>query len=314
MTICSLLPSATEIVCALGLIDELVAVSHECDFPPEVRSKPVITSSRLARGPKAGAEIDALVTGQLHQHTGLYALDESLLQQLQPDVILTQELCEVCAVSYDQVTEAVRALNGDQVVLSLEPASLMGVLATIQAVGAATGREERAEDLVTEMKRQIESLAQSGRSLGRQRRLACLEWIDPPFSAGHWVPEMAQIAGGKDVLAEPGDRSRRLNFQEVIDSNPQLIVLMPCGFDVERTSVEYRSTKFPAGWNDIDAVRDGQVFAVDANAYFSRPGPRIVGGIEILQEILRACDSGANQGEGWARIREQRGSVDPSID
>jgi iron complex transport system substrate-binding protein len=269
-----------------------------------VRSKPVITSSRLAAGPLASAEIDALVTGQLHQHTGLYSLDEALLQKLKPDVILTQELCEVCAVSYDQVTEAVRALNGDQVVLSLEPASLPGILATIQAVGAAAGREKQAEHLVAEMKQQIEVIARAGRALGRQREIACLEWINPPFSAGHWVPEMAQIAGGKDVLAEPGDRSRRLAFEEVIDPNPELIVLMPCGFDVERTSAEYRSTEFPAGWNDIKAARDGQVFAVDANAYFSRPGPRVVRGIEILQEILRACDSGADRGEGWARVRE----------
>jgi iron complex transport system substrate-binding protein len=302
MTICSLLPSATEIVCAVGLIDELVAISHECDFPPEVRSKPVITSSRLGDDPRTSAEIDALVSAQLHQHTGLYALDEDLLARLKPDVILTQELCEVCAVSYDQVTEAVRKLSGDQVVLSLEPASIPGILATIQAVGGATGREDRARELVSEMKSQIEALAQRARTAGKQQRVACLEWIDPPFSAGHWVPEMVQIAGGHDGLATPGDESRRLDWEQVMASRPEVVILMPCGFDVNRAAADYKAAGLPSNWSEVDAVRAGQVFAVDANAYFSRPGPRVVRGIEIVQEILEACRTGAEGGEGWGRV------------
>jgi iron complex transport system substrate-binding protein len=305
MTICSLLPSATEIVCELGLIDQLVAVSHECDFPPEIRSKAVITSSRLGAAPMTSAEIDKTVSERLHQHSGIYALDEELLARLKPDIILTQELCDVCAVSYEQVTEAVKRLNGDQVVLSLEPASLPGILATIEAVGAATGRAERAEELVAGMRSRIGVLAETGQTLSRRMRMACLEWVDPPFSAGHWVPEMVQVAGGLDVLAAPGDQSRRLSWNSVIAANPEIVVLMPCGFEEWRAIDEYRAAALPEHWSSVPAVQAGNVFVVDANAFFSRPGPRVIRGIEILQELLLAADSGADAGEGWARARSR---------
>jgi iron complex transport system substrate-binding protein len=261
-----------------------------------------LTSSRLDHTGRSSAEIDALVSERLHEHAGIYALDEELLAQLKPDLILTQELCEVCAVSYEQVQEAVRSLQGEQTVLSLEPNDIAGIMATIRAVGAATGTEAHAADLVGELEAQLTALRARGAARLRQPRLACLEWLDPPFSAGHWVPEMVAVAGGVDVLAAPRDRSRRLTWGDVAAGEPELLVLMPCGFDVDRTLIEYgKSARLP-DWEALPAARARQVYAVDANAYFSRPGPRVVRGTQILCEILDASASGVGGGEGWQRV------------
>ncbi len=300
MRICSLLPSATEIICALGLIDELVAVSHECDYPPEVRAKPVITASRVDAAALSGAEIDARVAAQLHDHTGIYELNEGLLAALKPDLILTQELCDVCAVSYEQVQKAVRALHGPRTVLSLEPESIDGILSTIAEVGHATGREQAAVELIAGIRAELRSFRQRQRS--RTARVACLEWLDPPFSAGHWVPEMVGLAGGEDLLAKKGERSRRLTWDEVVAADPEIVVLMPCGYDVERTLAELERTPLPAGMADLPAIRAGRAFAVDANAYFSRPGPRVAEGVRILSEALDACERGGERGQGWRRV------------
>jgi len=301
LRICSLLPSATEIVCALGLFDHLVAVSHECDFPPEVRSLPPITSSRLEIGGLTGAEIDAAVSEGVHGHSGLYALDERLLARLDPTLILTQKLCEVCAVSYDQVQSAVRSLNGDQTVLSLEPTSLTGVLETISAVGRAAGCPERAAALIATLQETFGS-NRGPAPVATRPRVACLEWIDPPFAGGHWVPEMVGLAGGADALASPGERSRRLTWQELAAADPDVLVLMPCGFDVEGAIGHYRQAALPDEWRSLSAVRTGEVYATDASAYFSRPGPRLARGIEVLSEILSARRTGEVGGEGWRRI------------
>jgi iron complex transport system substrate-binding protein len=300
MRICSLLPSATEIACALGLEDSLVGVSHECDFPPSVRLKPVLTRSRIDHSGKSSAEIDALVSLKLHDHEGIYALDEELLAQLNPDLILTQELCEVCAVSYEQVCEAVRAIRGDQTVLSLEPNDIADILATIGQVGEATGRQTEAATLIGNLETQIERLRPASAKRTDRPRVACLEWVDPPFSAGHWVPEMVDIAGGVDVLASPRDRSTRLTWDDIARAQPDLLVLMPCGFDVAGTAAEYQAAV--ASRAIPPAYTSGPIFAVDANAYFSRPGPRITRGIEILSEILSAAESGRTTGSGWAKI------------
>lgn len=301
MRICSLLPSATEIVCALSLEHELVGVSHECDYPPAVRSKPVLTSSRIDHSSRTSAEIDALVSERLHEHEGIYALNNQLLADLKPDLILTQELCEVCAVSYEQVERAVRAIRGDQTVLSLEPNDLAGILETVATVGAATGRTAEAETLIMGIRDRLDQLKASTSELSQQPRVACLEWIDPPFSGGHWVPEMVDIAGGIDVLAAPGERSRRIAWADVAAARPDVVVIMPCGFDVDGTLSELRQAPVPPEWNLLPAVTSGQVYAVDANAYFSRPGPRIIRGIEILREIFVSSHSGAQNGDGWAR-------------
>ena len=302
MRICSLLPSATEIVCALGLFDQLVAVSHECDYPSEVRSRPVVTSSRVETEGRSSAEIDAFVSTRLHEHAGIYTLDEQLLKRLQPDLILTQELCDVCAVSYEQVQTAVRALRGDQTVLSLEPSDLAGVLATITALGEATEQRGRAAVLVRDLQTRLTEIGRRSVAGATRPKVACLEWLDPPYSAGHWVPEMVEIAGGIDVLAASGERSRRLHWQEVLDAAPDVVILMPCGFGVERAVVEYQRASLPAGWNEMPAVIAGRVYAVDANAYFSRPGPRLLEGMAILQRILSGNDGEATLDKRWLQV------------
>lgn len=286
MRICSLLPSATEIVYALGLGDRLVAVTHECDTPPEAATKPRITRSAIDPATLTSAQIDALVAEHVHEHRGIYQLDRALLEQLDPDLILTQELCEVCAVSYDEVQRAARTLYGERRILSLEPTTLDGVLETILVVGEATGTADRAAELVAALRARIEAVRRHVSASNRQPRVACVEWLDPPFVGGHWVPEMVAGAGGTDVLGHAGERSFRLTWDAVIAAAPDVVVLMPCGFGIERTVTEFRHVALPAAWHALPAVRSGQVWAVDANAHFSRPGPRLVDGLETLAAIL----------------------------
>ncbi len=286
MRICSLLPSATEIVYALGLGDSLVAVTHECDEPPDARTRPRITRSAIDPAALTGAQIDALVSASLHDHRGLYHLDRDLLERLNPDLILTQELCDVCAVSYEEVQHAARALYGERQILSLEPATLGGVLETVLIVGRATGTEARAEEVVAGLRERIARVRARTADVAHRPRVACLEWLDPPFCGGHWVPEMVEAAGGTDPLGAAGERSRRLMWDEVLVAQPEVAILMPCGFDAERAVTEYGRTQLPPGWMETPAVRTGQVWAVNANAHFSRPGPRLVEGLETLAAIL----------------------------
>lgn len=286
MRICSLLPSATEIIFALGLGDQLVAVTHECDAPPAARALPRITCSAIDPASLTSAQIDALVTEHLHDHRGIYHIDRDLLERLNPDLIITQELCDVCAVSYTEVQEAARALYGERRILSLEPTTLAAVLDTIQVVGEATGTETRASQVVASLRERVDRVRQQTAGVSRRPRVACLEWLDPPFAGGHWVPEMVQAAGGADPLGRAGEPSRRLAWDEVLTAAPEVIVLMPCGFDAERAALEYRAAPLPAGWAETRAVAAGQVWAVDANSYFSRPGPRLVDGLETLAAIL----------------------------
>lgn len=286
MRICSLLPSATEIVFALGLGNQVVAVTHECDEPPAARALPRITRSAIDPATLTSAQIDALVTEHLHDHRGIYHLDRELLERLNPDLILTQELCDVCAVSYTEVQAAARALYGERRILSLEPTNLTGVLDAIRAVGAATGTMARAEALTFALGARIARVREQMVSVSTRPRVACLEWLDPPFAGGHWVPEMVAVAGGVDVLGVAGEPSRRLEWAEVLDARPEVVLLMPCGFGVERTLAEYRIAALPAGWAALPAVEHDEVWAVDANSFFSRPGPRLVDGLEILAAIL----------------------------
>ena len=290
MRIVSLLPSATEIVCAIGLGDELVGVTHECDWPPEVIGKPVVTRSVHDLADASSRDIHRLVTASMHGGSSLYALDEAALAATEPDLILTQELCRVCAVSYREVNEVARAIDADITVVSLEPTSIEGILNTITTVGAMTEAEDDAIDLVESMRERlgvVEAAVAARREAGRPAiRIASLEWLDPPFAAGHWVPEQVRRAGGWDVLGAEGERSEETSWDALAEVDPEVIILMPCGFHLAETVEEWERTPRPTWFREMPAVRSGQVFAVDGSAYFSRPGPRVIDGIELLAEIL----------------------------
>ena len=278
MRICSLLPSGTEILYSLGLGDQIVAVTHECDYPPETAAKPKITEDLIEQGRMTSTEIDHHVSSSIGRHGTIYRLKEDLLETLKPDLIVTQELCEVCAVSYKEVQHAARVLEGRTRIVSLEPTTLNEVLETILLVGELTGRKDAALEKVQELNAWLQRVRQRVRD--RQRpRVYAMEWLDPPFSAGHWVPEMVEIAGGHEVLGKRGSKSERITPERILEAQPEIIVLMPCGFSLERTVEEYRRTRFLPGWS-------GQLYAVDGSSYFNRSGPRLIDGVEILSEIF----------------------------
>src|SRR6266704_1915956 len=278
MKICSLLPSATEILYSLGLADEIVAVTHECDYPPEAMFKPKITESVIDHEHLTGSEIDHHVSSNIGRHGSIYRLTEDLLETLRPDLIVTQELCDVCAVSYKDVQRAARVLEGQTRIVSLEPATMDEMLDTILFVGELTGQEQAAHRKIRQMRERLDRVRERVRGLPRPRVYA-MEWLDPPFSAGHWVPEMVEIAGGYEVLGKAGMKSDRITAGRVLEAHPDIIVLLPCGFSLERTVEEYRRTRFLPGWS-------GQLYAVDGSSYFNRSGPRLIDGVEILSEIF----------------------------
>ncbi len=291
MRIVSLVPNATEIVFALGAGDLLVGVSHECDFPPEAANRPILTGSVLAPD-LAPAEIDAAVGAQLAGGGSLYTIDETRLRELAPDLVLTQSLCPVCAVSPEQVAGAVARLERCPEVLSLDPKTLAEVLDDIRRVGAALDRGDRAAALIAKLELRIDRIATLGSRAfdGSKPSVCALEWLDPPFVAGHWVPEQIALAGGVDAFAVPGDPSRKVTWEAIADADPDVLVAMPCGFD--RAGAEAEVEAFASGpaaatWKTLRAVRQGRVYAVDANGCFSRPGPRLLDGTEFLAGVLR---------------------------
>jgi len=278
MKICSLLPSATEILFSLGLGDQIVAVTHECDYPPDAASKPTITQNVIDHERLTSAQIDHHVASNIGRHGSIYNLKEDLLQALQPDLIITQELCDVCAVSYKQVQQAAKVLEGRTKLISLEPTTLGEVFDNIFLVGELTERQDAARETVRELRNRVGRVQERVRGLKRPKVYA-MEWLDPPFTAGHWVPEMVGIAGGDEVLGKAAAKSERITPDRVLEASPEIIVLMPCGFSLERTIQEYKRTTFLPGWT-------GEVYAVDGSSYFNRPGPRLVDGVEILAEIF----------------------------
>src|SRR5262245_38332520 len=290
MRIVSLLPSATEIVCALGLGEELVGVTHECDWPPEVVGKPVVTRDTHDLGELPSREIHALVTAAMHGGSSLYALDDEKLAALEPDLILTQELCHVCAVSYREVNEVVRTIDASITVVSLEPTSIEGILNTITTVGAMAEVEDDALDLVESLRSRlgaVEELVTARRDAGHTGpRVVAVEWLDPPFAVGHWVPEQIRRAGGWDLLGRDGGKAVETTWDAVREVDPETVVLMPCGYHLPETVIEWDRTPRPPWFRDLSAVSRGQVFAVDGSAYFSRPGPRVIDGIELLAELF----------------------------
>jgi iron complex transport system substrate-binding protein len=284
MRIASLLPSATEIVCALGLEDNLVAVTHECDHPPSVKGKPVVTASVLSSASSSRA-VDRHIRRLLHQGSGIYTLDAERLQESRPDLILTQELCEVCAVSYPIVEHASRRLDGNVQLVSLEPESLEDVYSHIRLIGRLCGRQQASRALVSELAARVGRVEERVRDLPR-RRIACLEWIDPLYCSGHWNPELVRRAGGVDLLGRPGRPAVPVKWDDLLRADPELLVVMACGFSLDRTLREMASLQEQSEWKGLPAVAAGQVYVVDGNAFFSRPGPRLVDSLEIMAGIL----------------------------
>ena len=285
MRVASLLPSATEMVHFAGAGQALVGVTHECDFPPGVERLPRLTSSRIRGHELTSAEIDAAIGDLLTDEGSIYALDAALLERLAPDLVVTQGLCDVCAVSANLVDEAVAGLKREPEVLSLNPTSLGDVLEDTVRIGEAVGREEETRLKVDALRERLARMEETVAGLPRPR-VGCIEWLDPPFSAGHWVPEMVGLAGAEEIFAAPGERSARLTWESVFEADPDVLVLMPCGFDAGRAALEARILPGLRGWSDLRAVSDGRVWVVDANSFFSRPAPRLVEGVGILARIF----------------------------
>lgn len=285
MRIVSLLPSATEIICALGLEHQLVGVTHECDFPPSVRRLPKVTRSRIP-GDASSREIDSLVRERLRTNRALYQLDLGVLEELRPDLIVTQALCDVCAVAEEEVRAAACVLPGRPAVTNLEPKTLREVFEAIREVAKAAGVDQKAEEVVAELAARVKAVAARTARIGCRPRVALLEWLDPPFSCGHWSPELVRLAGGVEGLGREGFPSRTLSWEEVLAWRPEVVFIACCGFGVERTMEDLPIVSALPSWEALPAVRDGRVYVADGSQYFSRPGPRLVDSLEMLAYAL----------------------------
>lgn len=284
--IVSFLPSATEMVCALGLSDQLVGITHECDYPPEVRGKAIVVRKALPIETMSQREIDVAVSERMREGRSLYEVDEKLLEKLAPDLILTQDLCQVCAPSGNEVTQALNLLPKKPQILWLTPNSLDQIFANLLELGEATGHTKKAEELVAEGRGRLQKIEAVTQNLSVRPRVFCMEWLDPVYCSGHWVPEMVKIAGGLDALSKAGADSVRIPWDDVVEWKPEVLVVMPCGFNLEQTIQQSRRLFTYPRWSTLPAVRNGRVFAVDANSYFARPGPRVVDGTELLAHLI----------------------------
>ncbi|PSP86243.1 cobalamin-binding protein [Halobacteriales archaeon QS_1_68_17] len=285
MRIVSLLPSATEIVYALGL--EPVAVSHECDYPPAAAERPSVVRSRVDAGASSG-EIDRQVADATASG-GVYELDREALVDADPDLIVSQGVCEVCAVDTAQVTDAVRNLGLDAEVLTTDPHTVADVLDDVERIGAATGREERAADLVADLRGRIAAVEERARTAAERAgrpRTAVLDWTDPVMVAGHWMPGLVESAGGAYGMGEAGAASRPVEWAEVRASDPEVLVVAPCGFGIDQTLANAADLTGREGWTDLTAVREGRVYVMDGHHYANRPGPRLVDTLEHLAGLL----------------------------
>lgn len=280
MRIVSLVPSATEMLFALGLGADVIAVTHECDFPPAASELPRVTRDVLPGG-LTSAQIDAAVKERTLAGESIYELDTELLSDLRPDLIVTQALCSVCAVSYEDVRQIAEEIESRPRVISLDPHTLGEVLGDARTLAQATDHKDAAVDLVRAAAERIDRVRLATRGVARRPRVAALEWLDPPFAAGHWTPQLIEYAGGEDVLGFPGERSEERTWDEVRASRPDVVVVMPCGFDAE---LAYREAEMHR--DELVSVGAGEIVAVDAAAYFSRPGPRLVDGLELLAHVL----------------------------
>src|SRR6266705_2087227 len=284
--IVSFLPSATEMAFALGLGDQLVGITHECDYPPEVQGKPVVVRNVLPIEMMSQPEIDIAVTQRMRDGLSLYQVDEKLLQRLAPDIIMTQDLCQVCAPSGNEVTQALELLPKKPQILWLTPKSLEEIFDNLGELGQATGCVKEAEELIASGRARLEAVLAITRTLSARPRVFCMEWLDPVYCSGHWMPEMVEIAGGVDALARKGADSVRILWNDVLEWAPEVLIITPCGFNLDKV-IELTPLLFNyPGWSELPAVRSGRVYAVDANSYFARPGPRVVEGTELLAHLI----------------------------
>jgi len=288
--IVSLLPAATEIAAALGLMDQVVGVSHECDFPKQANERPPVTHCPVHNANMASREVDEWVRRALNDNGTIYTINEPLLRRLKPDVIMTQRLCDVCAVGYGTVAKLAQTLPGWPRVVNLEPTSLADIFGDIRRVADACDVVKRAEKLIINLSERVENVRERAATIPDRPRCFLMEWVDPPFCSGHWGPELVEIAGGQDSLGRKHQPSAQIEWQEVLDARPEIIVLALCGYDIERARRDYELLKRFPGFGSIPAVGNGQVYVVNASAYFARPGPRIVDSLEILAGILHPTE------------------------
>jgi iron complex transport system substrate-binding protein len=306
MRICSLLPGATEVVAALGLADHLVGVSHECDYPPEVREKPVLIEGLIDAEDTSSPEIDRQVGQALEARQSLYRLDTRRFLQADPDLVITQDLCQVCAVTPDELQQALGTLPRPPQLLTLNATTLEDVFHDIDRIGSATGRAAQSRELVDTLRARLKTLKERSASLTHRPRVLCLEWLAPFYVAGHWVPEMVEWAGGQAVLAKAGAASELVTWDRIVAAKPEVLILMPCGFSLRRTLRELdhlaARPEWARDWQALPAVRQGQVFAVDATSYFSRPGPRLIDGVALLAALCHPSQVGSHIPEGASPV------------
>lgn len=301
--IVSLLPSATEIVCALGFEDQLVGRSHECDFPHSVTHLPALTSPKF--NPEGtSAEIDQRVKTILSEALAVYRVDADLLRDLKPDVIVTQSQCDVCAVSMREVEDAVAQWTGAQPqVVSLAPYALEDVFADMERVGTALGTADNARKVVGRLKARMRKIEERAQYVESRPRVACIEWIDPLMAAGNWMPELIGMAGGINLFGKAGEHSPWMQFEEIVAADPDVILVAPCGFNMDRAAADLPAITARPEWNGLKAVEDRRVFLGEGNQYFNRPGPRIVESLEILGELVHPeLFTFGHEGSGWRRL------------
>jgi len=284
MKLVSFLPSATEILYELGVGDDVLAVTHECNYPVEAKAKPRVIHSSFDPQKMSSQEIDKRVIELVSSGQDIYILDEQVLKKANPDLIVAQGICEVCSPYTREIDKAVSLLGGRPEVLVLDPKNLDDILQNIITVGEKVDKKEKAKDFVQKLEKRISHIKDTSKI--SRPKVMCIEWLDPLFSAGHWVPQMVEIAGGINGISATGDKSRKMQIDEIIQFDPDIIVLMPCGFDVSRTILEYEKLSENKQWKKIKAVSRGEIYAVNANEYFSKPGPRTVTGLEILAKII----------------------------
>jgi iron complex transport system substrate-binding protein len=303
--IVSLVPSATEIVCALGFEAALVGRSHECDFPPSVRRLPALTAPKFDPD-GTSYEVDQRVKAILQEALAVYRVDADLLKGLRPQVIVTQAQCEVCAVSLREVEAAVAAWLGEGPrIVALAPGALADVWGDVQRVGDALGVPENATTLLRGLHRRIEAIEADVRALPERPSVACVEWLEPLMAAGNWMPELVEMVGGVNLFGSAGEHSLWLEWTELAAADPDVILVLPCGYGIEQTRRELSALTGRPGWATLRAVREGRVCLADGNQYFNRPGPRLVESLEILAEVLHpgAVDYG-HEGRGWQRLTD----------